>query len=101
MTLLLPLFLLLITTVYGTLAKYKPPAGVVLHADDSKTRSGLLSRDHRCTEFPSQFPAHSAQNMGATHCSLWSNNDCTGSLYVVPAHYQINMPNRQYKSIIC
>ncbi|KAI9256568.1 hypothetical protein BDA99DRAFT_539631 [Phascolomyces articulosus] len=98
----LPLLLLLITTVYGTFALYgQPPAGVILHADDSKTRSGLLSRDHRCTQFPNKFPANTAQNVGATHCGLWTNDDCTGTLYVVPAHYKINMPNARFGSIIC
>ncbi|KAI8146309.1 hypothetical protein BJV82DRAFT_412553 [Fennellomyces sp. T-0311] len=99
---LLPLLLLLITTVYGALAKFgQPTAGVILRADDNKTRSGLLSRNHRCTAFPQQFPASKAQNVGATHCGLWTNNDCTGSLYVVPAHYAIDMPGSSFGSIIC
>ncbi|KAI9492281.1 hypothetical protein BDB00DRAFT_873549 [Zychaea mexicana] len=99
---LLPLLLLLLTTVIGAFAKWgQPSAGVILRGDDSKTRSGLLSRDHRCTQFPNEFPAHTAQNVGATHCGLWTNEDCTGTLYVVPAHYAINMPNAQFSSIIC
>lgn len=79
----------------------QPKAGMILHADDSKTRSGLLSSDHSCVEYPSKFPAHTAQNVGNTHCGLWTDKNCTGSLYVVPAHYAINMPGDAYGSVIC
>ncbi|CDH53372.1 predicted protein [Lichtheimia corymbifera JMRC:FSU:9682] len=79
----------------------EPKAGMILHAGDSKTRSGLLSSDHSCVEYPSKFPAHTAQNVGNTHCGLWTDKNCTGSLYVVPAHYAINMPGDAYGSVIC
>lgn len=100
---MLPLTLLclaaLLCTVSATLGSTE--TGVVLHSDDEKTRSGVLSQDHRCAEFPSQFPGKKAQNVGRTHCGLWTNEDCSGTLHVVPAHYTIDLPEKGFKSVIC
>ncbi|KAI8372982.1 uncharacterized protein BYT42DRAFT_547995 [Radiomyces spectabilis] len=75
--------------------------GIVLYSDNRKTQSGILSSDHRCTGFPDQFPASYVKNTGKTHCAMWTGKDCAGSVYIVPAHYGIDIPRDQFQSVIC
>ncbi|KAI9320727.1 hypothetical protein BX666DRAFT_1226771 [Dichotomocladium elegans] len=78
-----------------------PTTGVILYAEDGKTRSGLLGRDHRCTQFPQHFPAYRIKNVGSVHCTLYADNDCSSSLHIVPAHFSIDMPSNTFASIMC
>ncbi|CAO3623164.1 unnamed protein product [Cunninghamella blakesleeana] len=98
--LLILVFFLPITTIYGY--NGDPNAGLILFAQNGNTRSGVLSADHRCQNYPDQFPVSSIANKGNVHCSLWTEEDCQGRLYIVPAHYSINKPlGVSFKSVIC
>ncbi|KAL1932280.1 hypothetical protein VTP01DRAFT_9336 [Rhizomucor pusillus] len=101
MLLLLALLCSLILTTTVSALFGQPHAGVILRDQDEKFRSGRLSGDHRCTAYPKQFPAAKVQNVGETHCGLWTGEDCTGSVYIVPAHYSIKLPQEQFGSVIC
>ncbi|KAI8097008.1 uncharacterized protein BX664DRAFT_311896 [Halteromyces radiatus] len=79
-----------------------PYRGLILLAENKDIRSGVLSADHRCQEYPDKFPASRITNRGKVHCTLWTEDQCQGSLYVIPAHYE--MPNPEdisFKSVIC
>ncbi|ORX60464.1 hypothetical protein DM01DRAFT_1160870 [Hesseltinella vesiculosa] len=94
------LFTLLIPAVVGY--NGDPYSGIVLYAEKTGIRSGVLSADHRCQSYPVQFPTHEIANAGRGGCSLWTEEDCQGSLYVVPSHYAIQPPNGvTFKSVIC
>ncbi|KAI8637792.1 hypothetical protein BD408DRAFT_436656 [Parasitella parasitica] len=75
--------------------------GLILYTSDQQTRSGVLSSDHRCANFPSQFKAAHVKNSGGSHCAMWTDEGCKGTLYVVPAHYTMRMPRADFKSVIC
>ncbi|CAO3612667.1 unnamed protein product [Cunninghamella echinulata] len=78
-----------------------PNVGLILYAQNGNTRSGVLSADHRCQNYPDQFPVSSIENKGYVHCSLWTEENCQGRLYVVPAHYSIGKPlGVSFKSVI-
>ncbi|OAD73776.1 hypothetical protein PHYBLDRAFT_168211 [Phycomyces blakesleeanus NRRL 1555(-)] len=77
-----------------------PDAGLILHGDDSKS-SGVLGADHKCTTFSNTFTTKKVENKGSTHCALWTERNCQGSLYIVPAHYTIDMPSANIESIVC
>ncbi|KAL9551895.1 hypothetical protein PS6_004775 [Mucor atramentarius] len=81
-------FLIFITLPAYIYAFFGTGGGLVLYTSDQRTRSGVLSSDHRCTNFPSQFKAAHVKNNG-------------GTLYVVPAHYTMRMPREDFKSVIC
>ncbi|KAG2190291.1 hypothetical protein INT46_004551 [Mucor plumbeus] len=97
----LEIIFLLVTLPAYIYAFFGSGAGLVLYTSDQKTRSGVLSSDHRCTNFPSQFKAAHVKNNGASHCAMWTDADCKGTLYVVPAHYTMRIPREDFKSVIC
>lgn len=92
---------ILLTLPISIFAIYGTGNGLVLLSSDEKTRSGVLSSDHRCANFPQQFNAENVKNTGSSHCALWTNADCKGTLYVVPAHYTMKVPDDKFESVIC
>lgn len=98
MNISLLLFALLPITVFGL---FGSGGGIILYGSDQNTRSGVLGANHKCTEFPKSFKAAHVQNSGSSHCAMWTQPDCKGKLYVVPAHYKITMPSEQFESVIC
>ena len=92
---------LFLTLPFNISAMYGTGNGIILLTSDQQTRSGVLSSTHTCAEFPSQFKAAHVKNTGSTHCALWTEADCKGTLYVVPAHYQMRIPQDQFQSVIC
>ncbi|GAA5806527.1 hypothetical protein EDC94DRAFT_590826 [Helicostylum pulchrum] len=95
------LFSLLLTLPISILAIYGTGDGLILLTSDQNTRSGVLSADHRCTNFPQKFKAALVKNTGSSHCALWSDADCKGTLHVVPAHYTMKIPREHVESVIC
>jgi hypothetical protein len=96
------LFLFLSLTLPMTIfAMYGTGNGIILLTSDQQTRSGVLSSNHRCADFPQQFKAAYVKNSGSSHCALWTAVNCTGTLYVVPAHYTMRVPRDQFVSVIC
>ncbi|RCI05683.1 hypothetical protein CU098_008039 [Rhizopus stolonifer] len=85
----------------STLAIFGSGEGIVLLTSDKQTRSGVLSADHRCTEYPQEFQAEYVQNTGSSHCAMWTDQDCKGNLFVVPAHYTMRKPAGKVISVIC
>ncbi|KAI9468483.1 MAG: hypothetical protein EXX96DRAFT_590780 [Benjaminiella poitrasii] len=98
---LVSFILLLVILPVSVLTMYGTGYGIVLYSMDEKTRSGILSSDHRCSNFPKQFKAAYVKNTGGSHCALWTNTNCQGTLYVVPAHYKIRLPREKFESVIC
>jgi hypothetical protein len=95
-------FLLLLLTLPITIfAMYGDGTGIILLTSDQQTRSGVLSSDHRCANFPKQFKAAHVKNTGSSHCAMWTDVDCKGTLYVVPAHYVMRIPRDDFESVIC
>ncbi|CEP15182.1 hypothetical protein [Parasitella parasitica] len=94
------MFLLVVLPAYIS-AYFATGDGLILYTSDQQTRSGVLSSDHRCTNFPNQFKAAHVKNSGGSHCAMWTDEDCKGTLYVVPAHYTMRMPRAVFKSVIC
>lgn len=79
-----------------------PNSGLVLLSEKKGERSGVLSADHRCQDYPKNFPVSRISNHGTVHCTLWTENKCQGSLYIVPAHYEMASPQGiTFKSVIC
>lgn len=95
------LILLLLTLPISISAIYGSGYGLILYTSDQNTRSGVLSSDHRCADFPKQFKAAHVKNTGSSHCALWTDVDCKGTLYVVPAHYMMRIPSDEFESVIC
>ncbi|KAI8070908.1 hypothetical protein BC940DRAFT_294734 [Gongronella butleri] len=97
--------LLLLVSMWSLLiAAYNGDAstGVILYANDTNVRSGVLSADHRCQVFPTQFPTHEITNPGTSHCLLWTEDNCQGKLFIVPARYAIEPPKGfTFRSVIC
>ncbi|KAI8970250.1 hypothetical protein BDF20DRAFT_890123 [Mycotypha africana] len=93
------LFFLLLPTYSWAL--FGIGGGLILMNEDKRAKSNLLSSDRRCTEFPSHFIAAHVQNTGSSHCALWTDANCKGRLYVVPAHYTMRLPAENFKSLIC
>jgi hypothetical protein len=82
-------------------AMYGTGDGLILFTSDERTRSGVLSSNHKCTDFPKEFKAAYVQNTGSSHCAMWTDASCQGTLYVVPAHYKMRVPREQFQSVIC
>jgi hypothetical protein len=95
------LFVLLVTLPTVIFAMYGTGDGLILFTSDETTRSGVLSSDHKCTDFPKEFKASLVQNTGSSHCAMWTDTSCKGTLYVVPAHYKMRLPREQFQSVIC
>ncbi|ORZ15118.1 hypothetical protein BCR42DRAFT_416446 [Absidia repens] len=90
-------FLPLITCYNGD-----PHSGIILSAAEKGIRSGVLSADHRCQDYPEKFPVSRINNPGTVHCTLWTEKQCQGSLFIVPAHYDMASPQGvTFKSVIC
>lgn len=100
MTLFINLILLLSLPI-AILAMYGTGTGIILYTSDQNTRSGVLSSSHKCTNFPREFKAAHVQNTGSSHCSMWTDANCKGTLYVVPAHYKMRIPRDEFQSVIC
>jgi hypothetical protein len=83
------------------LAMFGRGEGLVLLSSDESIRSGVLSSNHKCSNFPKQFKAARVKNTGSSHCAMWTDTDCKGTLHVVPAHYSMNIPNDNFESVIC
>ncbi|KAI8362592.1 hypothetical protein BD560DRAFT_437123 [Blakeslea trispora] len=94
------LFILFILPT-SILALFGSGDGLILYTSDKGSRSGVLSGNHRCAEFPTSFKASYVQNTGSSHCAMWTDDGCKGNLYVVPAHYTMRVPSEKFKSVIC
>lgn len=93
--------LLLLTLPMNIIAIFGTGNGLQLLSSDEKIRSGVLSANHRCTNFPKQFKAALVKNTGSSHCALWTGENCQGTLHVVPAHYTMRIPADHFESVIC
>lgn len=91
----------LITLPLSIYAMFGRGEGLVLYSSDERTRSGVLSSNHKCSNFPKEFRAARVKNTGSSHCAMWTDKNCKGTLYVVPAHYSMNIPNDNFESVIC
>ncbi|KAI9269951.1 hypothetical protein BY458DRAFT_555895 [Sporodiniella umbellata] len=59
-------------------------AGLVLYSSDNAS-----------------FNAVRVRNEESSHCAMWTQPECQGTLYVVPAHYEMEMPKERFASVIC
>ncbi|SAL96310.1 hypothetical protein [Absidia glauca] len=76
--------------------------GLILLSENRAIRSGVLSADHLCQEYPEKFPARRIANRGTVHCTIWTEPKCQGSLFIIPAHYEVDSPSGiSFKSVIC
>lgn len=76
--------------------------GLILLSENRDIRSGVLSADHLCQDYPEKFPARRLANRGTVHCTLWTERKCQGSLFIIPAHYEVDSPRGiSFKSVIC
>jgi hypothetical protein len=92
---------LFVTLPISIMAMYGTGTGIVLLTSDQKTQSGVLSSTHKCSNFPKEFKAAHVKNTGSSHCALWTDANCQGTLYVVPAHYTMKIPRDEFESVIC
>ncbi|ORZ05073.1 hypothetical protein BCR42DRAFT_182762 [Absidia repens] len=99
-----PTLVLIVSALLPLVACYNGDSlsGLILLADNKDIRSGVLSADHRCQDYPKNFPVSRITNRGTVHCTLWTESQCQGSQYIVPAHYELASPKDiSFKSVIC
>lgn len=93
---------LLIALPISVFALFGSNEGLTLYSADGKSQTGSLGAYHKCSSISKDVKASEARNGGSSHCAVWTEPNCKGSMYVVPAHYKIKLPdNKSFGSVIC